>query len=138
MIENISEHITYLEATKTNTGLLNKPDDGQLIAMQNTAKRLFEPLREWYKKPIIVNSFFRSETVNRIVGGSKTSQHCKGEAIDLTAYDKTENRNLFFHVLRELDYDQLIWEKGNTDYPNWIHVSFRLNGKNRKQVIYNL
>lgn len=137
-MQNISEHITYLEATKTNTGLINKPSDNNLMAMVNVAKRVFEPLRNWYQKPIIVNSFFRSETVNRVVGGVATSQHIKGEAIDITAFDKTENRNLFFHIQKELEFDQLIWEKGSTEYPNWIHVSLKLSGKNRKQVIYNL
>lgn len=137
-MNNISEHITYSEATKTSTGLLNEPDNDQFFAMENIAEKVFEPLRDWFKKPIIVNSFFRAESVNKAVGGAKNSQHTKGEAIDLTAIDKAENRNLFFYIYNSIEFDQLIWEKGNTDYPNWIHVSLKVNGKNRKQVIYNI
>ena len=135
-MENISQHITYNEATKTNAGLLNNPDDIALLNMIALAKRVFEPLREWYKKPIIVNSFYRSKLVNLRVGGVSTSQHVKGEAIDITAHNKEDNRILFFHIKNNIEFDQLIWEKGNADYPDWIHVSLKREGKNRKQVIY--
>ena len=137
-MNNISEHITYAEATKTSTGLLNEPDNEQLIAMKNIADKLFEPLRGWHKKPIIINSFFRSKPVNKAVGGAKNSQHTRGEAIDIRAADKRDNKILFFYIFNSLEFDQLIWEKGNTDSPNWIHVSLKVKGKNRKQVIYNI
>lgn len=138
MTANISEHITYLEAVKTNTGLINKPHFTQLQAMKAVASHVFEPLRVYYGKPILVNSFYRSETVNHAVGGARNSQHVKGEAIDITAQNKDDNRKLFFWIKLNAVFDQLIWEKGNTNYPDWIHVSYKADGKNRNQIIYNL
>ena len=137
-MENISEHISYIEAVKTGKPLINKPSKEIIDVMKITAQNVFEPLRQWYDHPIIINSFFRSIELNRAVGGAKNSQHTKGEAIDLTAPNRLDNRKLFFFIQKHLEFDQLIWEKGNTEHPAWIHVSFRSNWKNRNQVIYNL
>jgi hypothetical protein len=119
------------EAKKTNTGLVNEPGPEQLKAMVFVANKVFEPLREWYGKPITINSFFRSTAVNRMVKGSASSQHVKGEAIDITGGNKTENKKLYDYIKANLDYDQLINEYDYT----WVHVSYTANGKNRKQQL---
>jgi len=128
---DISKHITYLEAVKTNVPKRNNPNSIQLMAMRNVALKVFEPLREWYGKPIIINSFFRSREVNAFVKGSSTSQHLAGEAIDITAGSKEENEKLFNWIKDNLEWDQLINEYDFT----WVHVSLKLNGKNRKQIL---
>ena len=129
----ISKHITYEEATVSNTatrfGIENKPNDIQLACMKLVAEKCFEPLREWYKKPIKVNSFFRCESLNAKVGGSKTSQHVKGEAIDLSGGSKEENKKLFEWCKENLEFDQLINEYDFT----WVHISYTV--KNRKQIL---
>ena len=129
----ISNHITYEEATVSNTatrfGIENKPNDIQLACMKLVAEKCFEPLREWYKKPIKVNSFFRCESLNAKVGGSKTSQHVKGEAIDLSGGNKEENKKLFDWCKENLEFDQLINEYDYT----WVHISYTV--KNRKQIL---
>lgn len=82
----ISKHISFKEATFSATAvrnkIINEPDETQLLAMKTVAGMCFEPLREWYGKPIKINSFFRCLELNKAVGGSQNSQHCKGETID--------------------------------------------------------
>ena len=118
---NISEHITFEEATISPTalrlGIENKPNNLQLDNMELVAKMCFEPLRKWYNKPIKINSFFRNENLNKAVNGSKTSQHCTGEAIDISAGSREENKKLFNWCKVNLRFDQLIWEYGNEKAP---------------------
>ena len=133
-MDNISKHITYLEATQSPTatklGINNNPNEAQLEAMKLVAEKCFEPLRTWYGKPIKVNSFFRSDLLNRAVKGAITSQHKKGEAIDIDAGSKEENKKLFEWIKANLIWDQLINEY---DF-SWVHVSYSKT-KNRKQIL---
>lgn len=135
----ISKHITVKEATFSAKAVANKisniPNESQLEAMQHVANNLFEPLREWYGKPIKINSFFRNLEVNKLVGGSSTSQHCKGEAIDISAGSKAENKKLFDYVCKNLNFDQCIWEFGNNEGPDWVHISLKTKN-NRKQILH--
>jgi len=137
-VENISKHITFKEATKSPTadklGIKNIPTDTELKAMRLVAEKCFEPLRQWYGKPIRVNSFFRNSDLNRAVKGSATSQHVKGEAIDIDAGSKAENKKLFDWIKVNLEFDQLLWEYGNSIGPDWVHVSYSAK-KNRKQIL---
>lgn len=138
-MENISKHITYNEAIKSNTALIlginNEPNETELKKMVLLANNVFEPLRKWYGKPILISSFFRSERLNSKILGSKNSQHTKGEAMDIQDFKaKSENAKLFFYIKDNLDFDQLIWEFGNDKNPSWVHVSYS-GTKNRKQVL---
>lgn len=133
-MENISKHITFTEATHSPTavklGINNNPNEDQLKAMKLVAEKCFEPLRLWYNKPIKINSFFRSDLLNRAVKGSLTSQHKKGEAIDIDAGSKEENKKLFEYIKNHLDFDQVINEYNYS----WVHVSYSKT-KNRKQIL---
>ena len=137
-MENISEHITYAEATQSPTAtkkkIRNVPDEAILYRMKVVAEECFEPLRKWYGKPIKINSFYRSLELNKAVGGSANSQHCKGEAIDISAGSKEENKKLFDWCWENLDYDQLIFEYGDDSGPDWVHISFKAKG-NRYQIL---
>ena len=86
-MKNISKHISYREGTFSVTakrlGLENEPNEKQLENMKLLAEKIFEPLRQYVGKPIKINSFFRSPELNRAIGGSSKSQHCKGQAIDI-------------------------------------------------------
>lgn len=128
----ISEHISYDEAvlspTAIRNGIDNTPNEQQLHNMQQLAEHIFEPLRKIYGKPIKINSFFRSDKLNKLVGGSPTSQHAKGQAIDITGGNKAENKKLF-ELAKTLDFDQLINEY---DF-SWVHISY--STKNRKQIL---
>jgi uncharacterized protein YcbK (DUF882 family) len=133
-MENVSKHITLDEATNSNTairnGINNSPDSVTFERMKLVANKCFEPLREWYGKPIKINSFYRSQLLNTKVGGSATSQHCKGEAIDISAGSKVENKKLFDWICANLDFDQVINEYDFT----WVHISYKSKG-NRKQIL---
>lgn len=149
-MENISNNITYKEATKSNTakryGIDNSPNDFQLQNMKLVAEKCFQPLREWYKKAIGVSSFMRSKALNehKAIRGSKTSQHMQGlyseleeGAIDIDAdiFDNgITNAEIFNWLKDNVEFDQLIWEYGTDEEPAWVHVSFR-KGANRKKLM---
>jgi len=136
-MKNISDHITFKEATSSPTairkGIDNTPDQYQLSAMVKVSNRCFEPIRKWYGKPIKINSFFRSPELNTAIGGSNSSQHCKGEAIDIDADE--DNHLLFDWIKKNLDFDQLIFEFGTDENPDWIHISYTEARPNRNEVL---
>ena len=140
-MKNISEHISYKEATRSSTairhGLDNTPTDNELKVMTLVATKLFEPLRKGLgDKPIFISSFFRSEKVNKKVGGSKKSGHKIGNSIDVDAdvykIKGITNLEIFNFVKNNLEFDQLIWEYTNEDgSPEWVHMSYRrFNNRN--------
>ena len=136
----ISDHITYAEAIHSNTakrkGIDNTPSEAQVEAMRLLAEKIFEPLRKWVGGPIKVNSFFRSETLNEAIGGASSSQHCKGQAIDIDdVYGRKTNADMYHWIQMNLDYDQMIWEFGTDMQPNWIHVSYVSEEKNRNKCL---
>jgi len=132
----ISKHITLTEATNSNTatrlGIDNTPNEETIEIMKLTAEKIFEPLRE-ILGAIRVSSFYRSPDLNRAIGGSKTSQHCKGEAIDMEGVNTT-NAKLFQEACKLPDFDQIIWEFGNKQEPAWVHISYSKTN-NRKQIL---
>ena len=135
----ISHNITYAEAIHSNTakrkGIDNTPNPTQVENMKLTAEKVFQPLREWVGGPIKVNSFFRSPELNEAIGGSKTSQHCKGQAIDIDdVYGYKTNAEMYHYIKDNLDFDQMVWEFGDDENPNWIHVSYVTHRPNRKKL----
>lgn len=133
---NLSKNLTLAEATATKTGLPNVPNQEQIAALRLVAEKVFQPLRDAIGVPIAVTSGFRSAKVNKAVGGSPTSSHTKGEALDLDAHvhGGTTNKAIFDYIRKNLIFDQIIWEFGTEDEPAWVHVSYRVTG-NRKQVV---
>lgn len=131
----ISEKLTLAGATRSNKaaklGILNIPNVEQIEAIKLVAEKIYDKVKEQFPS-CFIGSFFRNETLNRAVGGSKTSQHCKGEAIDIDS--KNDNANIFNWIKDNLKFDQLIWEFGNETAPAWVHVSFKKTG-NRNQII---
>lgn len=111
------------------------PGNVQIVAMKKLAKEIFEPLREWANEPIRVNSFFRSPELCEAIGSKSTSQHTKGQAIDIDAMGKKTNAELFNYIKDNLNFDQLIWEFGDDDNPDWIHVSYVGSNGNRNRIL---
>jgi hypothetical protein len=137
---NISKHISYKEATRSATalrlGIENTPNEYELQNMEIIAKKVFEPLREAVDAPIKINSFFRSEKLNKAIGGSGKSQHCQGRAIDIDdVYGSVSNAYMFYYIKDNLDFDQLIWEFGSDANPDWVHVSYVDEDSNRKRCL---
>lgn len=132
-MDNISEHITYAEAIQSPTAetkhIINEPDESHLVNMRIVAHECFEPLRKWYRQPLKVDSFYRCHDLNKAVGGVSNSQHMAGEAIDISAGTKEENRKLYDWCKANLIFDQLIWEFGGA----WVHISYKA-GMNRNEA----
>ena len=138
-MKKISEHISYKEGMHSNTalrrGLDNTPGPEQLKCMMEIGRDLFEPLREWVGGPIKITSMFRGEPVNTAIGGSKNSQHMKGQALDLDdTYGHKTNAEMYHYIKDNLTFDQLIWEFGTDENPNWIHMSYVTHRENRKRL----
>lgn len=128
------KYFSIKEMTKSNTatakGIDNTPDQTITDNLTKLIEAVLDPLREWYGKPIIVNSGYRCEALNKAIGGAKSSQHMLGEAADITVGSKEENEKLFNYIKDNLEFDQLINEY---DF-SWVHVSYR-EGRLRKQVL---
>ena len=136
----ISEHVSYREGvfsvTATRLGVDNTPDDEQLANMELVAEKIFEPLREWVGGPIKINSFYRGLPLNTAIGGSKKSQHMKGQAMDIDVnYGNATNAEMYHWIKDNLDFDQMIWEFGDDDEPNWIHISYVSPEDNRNRCL---
>ena len=139
-MDRISKHITYAEAIHSNTAkrkqIDNTPSQTQVDAMRLLAEKIFEPLRKVVGGPIKVNSFFRSVALNEAIGGVASSQHCKGQAIDIDdVYGYKTNAEMYKWIQENLDYDQMIWEFGTDMQPNWIHISYVSQEENRNRCL---
>ena len=143
MKDNISNHITYDEATVSSKAkelkINNDPNSKQLTNMKLLAENIFEKVREHFDTPIYISSFFRSSKLNTKLKGSSTSQHCAnvGAAMDIDSdvYKGVTNSEIFNYILENLNFDQLIWEFGNDENPDWVHVSYVSDLLNRKEVL---
>lgn len=141
----ISKYVTLAEAIKSQTatrlGITNMPNEQQLSAMKYVATEIFDPSREYINGPLHASSFFRSLELNSAIGGSSTtSQHMKGEAIDMDCdtFGYGNNNDLLNFIMKNLEFDQLIGE-----YPDasgkfsWVHCS-KKKGNNRGEVLVKL
>ena len=136
----ISEHISKKEATfsatATRRGIDNTPGEYELQNMELIAEKVFEPLRKHVNGPIKINSFYRSEELNQAIGGSSNSQHCQGRAMDLDdTYGYMSNADMYNYIKDNLDFDQMIWEFGTEENPDWVHVSYVDADSNRKRCL---
>ena len=135
----LSKNLSLVEVMKSATaikhGIANEPSSKHLISLKAVATNIFQPCRDYFGKPLAVTSGYRSPKLNELIGGSKRSQHSKGEALDLDAqvYGGFTNAELFYYIKDNLDFDQLIWEFGNDEEPDWIHCSYTT--ENRKEVL---
>ena len=129
----LSKHFSLSELCITDSHLPNIPNEKQITSIKTLTTNLLQPTRDLLGSPVHINSGFRSLAVNREKGGSikPLSQHCKGEAADLEAFD---NAALFELIRQHFDFDQLIWEGGDDHQPAWVHASYKANG-NRKEVL---
>lgn len=140
-MERLSRFLSYAEGVKSQTatrkGIKNVPNKEQLRAMKFIARNIFDPVRMHIGGALLASSFFRSPELNRAIGGSTTSQHCKGQAIDIDCdfFGNGTNAQVFEYIRKHLTFDQLIWEFGTDKNPAWVHVSLREDGKNRGQIL---
>jgi len=138
---NLTKNLTLAEVTKSTTakrlGIDNQPDEWTIENLRAVAECVFQPLRDSFGCPIYVSSGYRSQELNAAIGGSKRSQHIQGRALDLDAdvFGGCTNGEIFRFILNNLTFDQLIWEFGDQDNPDWVHVSYVRDGLNRGRCL---
>jgi hypothetical protein len=131
----LTEHFTLAEFVNSDTAkrkrIDNTPSANAIKNIQALCQEVLEPARIEYGRAMIISSGYRSEQLNKAVGGAKNSQHMTGCAADIVCSDPEK----LFEIMRKGKFDQLLWEhKGKTQ---WLHVSYRPNGVNRQQAIDN-
>ena len=134
----LSAHLDLSEVIRSESakrnGISNMPIPQHIENFKLLAEKVFEPVRLHFGCPIHISSGYRSIELNKCIGGSLTSQHCSGEAIDIDmdgSPSGVTNKMVFDYIKDNLVYDQIINE---FDY-SWVHVSYAANGKNRKQIL---
>ncbi len=134
----LSTHLDLSEVIRSESakrnGISNMPIPLHIENFKLLAEKVFEPVRLHFGVPIHISSGYRSIELNKCIGGSLTSQHCTGEAIDIDmdgSPSGVTNKMVFDYIKDNLVYDQIINE---FDY-SWVHVSYAANGKNRKQAL---
>jgi len=136
----ISEFLTLAELIRSESakrnGITNMPPPEHIANLKLLAEHIFEPIRANFRCPIIISSGYRSKELNAKIGGSNSSQHSLGQAIDIdmdgTNYNVT-NADIFNYIKDKLPFDQLIWEFGNILNPFWVHVSY--SDRHRRQIL---
>ena len=137
----LSKNFTYDElvysATAERLGLDNTPNEKELDNLKRLANEVLQPIRDKWGRAIIVTSGFRSEKVNKAVGGVKTSQHRLGEAADLKIGSKSRNKALFNFILDMINKGELVCGQLIDEYGySWVHISLPRSGKPNNQVFH--
>ena len=139
----LSKSFTYEELIHSNVaerkGLKNRPktkeEEKKVIEnLRALCIEVLQPLRDYLGKPVVISSGYRSEEVNRMVGGVKGSQHLRGEAADIHVENTEHLLKIMHFIMDETDFDQLIWERDKAG-TQWVHVSYRRYGVNKHQVL---
>lgn len=141
MAMKLSNYLSLAEVTRSDTakrkGISNEPTAEHLENLKVIAVEVFDKVREYFGVPIFVSSGYRSAALNKAIGGSKTSDHNLGKALDLDQDghgNGVTNADVFNFIKNTLEFDQLIWEFGTDKNPDWVHVGYR-KGANRKQIL---
>jgi hypothetical protein len=135
----LTAHFALAEFTRSESakrhGVSNDPTPEHLKNLITLCEKVLEPIRIKFG-PINISSGYRSKALNHYIGGSLNSQHCEAKAadIDMDGMGGASNTEIFNYIKDSLDFDQLIWEFGDNNKPDWVHVSYNA-GKNRKQIL---
>ena len=137
---NLSANFTLKELTRSDTatrlGLDNNPNNEALENLKLLCEKVLQPVRDHFGKSVTVNSGYRSPESNAAVGGSRTSDHCKGQACDLEI-DGIPNPELAQWIMDNLEYTQLILEfytPGGDPNAGWVHVSYDPNNLKKQEL----
>lgn len=135
---NLSDNFTLHELVYSPTayanGINNMPSKPAIENLRALCENVLQPIRNHFKCSVIVTSGFRCAMLNKLVGGTLNSQHCIGMAADIIVPEK-DLREVYEYIKNNLDYDQLLFEYNKST--KWLHISYRKDGKNRKQSIDN-
>ena len=135
----VSAHFALAEFTRSESakrhGVSNEPTPEHLQNLITLCEKVLEPIRMKFG-PINISSGYRSKALNHYIGGALNSQHCEAKAadIDMDGMGGASNTEIFNYIKDSLDFDQMIWEFGDNNKPDWVHVSYN-GAKNRKQIL---
>lgn len=137
-MQTLTSHFTFEELTRSATadrlGICNEPCIDAISNLQNLCQEVLKPLRQYLDRPVIINSGYRCTQLNSIVGGAPSSQHIRGEAADIHISSHDEGQEMIRFITASCIFDQLILER-SANGAQWLHVSCRRRGTNRRQVI---
>lgn len=140
MSMKLSENFTLTEFIKSQAGerlnIENTPTPEHLENIKNLVNKIIQPARTHFNRVFVINSGYRSVKLNKVIGGSATSQHCVGEAADIEC-PGISNYALAKYIMENFEFDQLILEfytPGILD-SGWVHVSLKRTGTQRRQVL---
>lgn len=132
----MGKYFTIAELCNSDTadirGIINRIPKDLLPNVQGLINNVLDPLREWYGKPIYVNSGYRCPELNKAVGGVENSFHVSGCAADIDARNYEENKKLFDYIKNNLPFTEVGWEGGG----RWIHIALVPGRENEKEVFY--
>lgn len=135
--KNFSYDELIVSSTAKRLGLDNTPTYEEKDKLRRLAEEILQPIRDAWKSPIIVNSAYRSEQVNKAVGGSKTSQHRLGEAADISIGGKERNRKLFNFIYKMINQGKIKVGQLIDEYNyQWIHISLPRTNKPNNQILH--
>jgi len=138
----ITENFTIDElcysATAEKLGIENEPNDQQIEALKELTVNILQPIRDFFGYPLKINSGFRCSELNKAVKGAPTSYHLATRGIAAADIDSNHVplAVIFNYIKNNLDFQELIWEKGDKYNPDWVHVAFNSKGKNIKKILY--
>ena len=136
---NLTTNFSLHELTKSEIalrlGLDNTPNETEIAALKMLAEKVLQPVRDHFGKGVKVNSGFRSIAVNQATGGSKSSDHVRGQAADIEI-PSVPNAELAQWIMDNLDYTQLILEFYTSGIPDsgWVHVSYDPNNLKKQEL----
>lgn len=138
----LSKNLSLAEVTRSETakrkGISNMPTPEHIENFKKLAENVFQPIRDHFGVPIHLSSGYRSAALNKAVGGASSSQHSKGEAIDIDmdgSANGVNNKMVFDFIKANVNFDQLIAEFPVNGNPAWVHVSYNGDGAQRKQIL---
>lgn len=137
----LSEHFSLNEfiisESAKRAGIDNMPPAEHIENLKKLCINVLEPIRAHFGVPIHISSGYRCKALNRLIGGASNSQHTLGQAadLDLEGIAGVDNKKLFMFIKDNLNFDQVLWEFGDSNNPAWVHVSFSPDGKQRKEVL---
>ena len=129
----LEEFVKSQEAIRL--GIDNTPDEEQIFNLQLLCNNVIQPVRDYFNKPVVISSGYRSPALCEAIGSSATSQHTKGQAADFEIFG-IHNKEVADFIVNSLDWDQCILEFWNEKDPNsgWVHCSYAY-GANRRQYL---
>lgn len=137
----LSKNLSLSEVTKSNTamrrGIDNSPTEAHIENLKYVAEKVFQPIRDHFGVPIYISSGYRSQALNEAIGGSPRSFHSHGMALDLDQDGRNRgvsNADVFFYIKECLPFTELIWEFGDENNPNWVHVAIAEGREDEKKI----